>query len=85
MRGTLTAMEQLSRAIEKLGDSRMQREKIVIPDWALSKDLAWDFGGTVKYLEDCNKDELLYVCQVLCQQLKSVDVSEPIAELPSAA
>lgn len=87
MRGTLSPMEQLQRSIEKLADSRMEKMKVVVPSWALSRDLAWDFGDQVKYLEDCNKEELLYVCQVLCQQLKSVEsVSSSALDLmPSAA
>ncbi len=87
MRGTLSPMDQLQQAIEKIAARRMGKIKVEIPAWALPRDLAWDFEGKVKYLEDCNKDELLYVCQILCEQIKSIEpvFSPALDHIPSAA
>jgi hypothetical protein len=72
MRGGLGLSLHFERAIEAFTDARLKTEPVYVPNDVTSKELCWDFGdkGGIKFLEDCSKEELLYVAQVLCQKLK---------------
>lgn len=85
MRGSLAAADNFRDAIEKIADERMRGEKIYIPEKTPSSHLAWNFNGTIKFLTECNRDELLYVCEVLCKKLESSTGLPNINPLPSAA
>ena len=82
MRGALYERNPLEESIERLSDLRLGDEKIKVPNGTPSKALAWDFRGEVKFLDECSKEELLYVCQVLCQKLQPTNDSD---SLPNAA
>ncbi len=81
MRGQLSYRDRLSEVIASmLADTQtkedkqleaIKREKIFIPDNTPASHLAWDFGGEVKFLDECTKEELLYVCQALCNKIQS--------------
>lgn len=82
MRGGLGIGNYLENALEKLADARKRSEPVFIPHDFVSSQLCWDFSGTVKFLTDCSKEELLYVCECLCQKLaSSTSYSEHLEQL----
>jgi hypothetical protein len=68
MRGQLQGIDRLQASISNLVADVDRKREIKIPlDFEL-KELAWDFNGQVKFLEECSRDELLQVIKIICRR-----------------
>lgn len=75
----LPGNERLQKALYSLGlNMEAKREEISIPADFTMDELAWNFDGEVKYLNDCTKDELLYVIKILCCKLSFASITPSV-------
>lgn len=78
----LRGVDRLQASISNLAADVDRKREINIPlDFEL-KELAWDFNGQVKFLDECSKDELLQVIKILCRRFSYI--TNPTDDKPSA-
>lgn len=82
MRGLLQGASKLEESLNKLMAGVEKKTPVTIPiDFEL-KELAWDFNGQVKFIEECSRNELLQVIKILCR--KYADLTNPTDDRSSA-
>lgn len=82
MRGLLQGASKLEESLSKLMATFESKQTITIPTDFELKELAWDFNGQVKFLEECSRDELLQVIKILCR--KYANLTNPTDDKSSA-
>lgn len=72
-RGGLFAASPMEKMLTQLVENRLADQKVNVWEGCLSDELAWDFYGEIKFLNDCTKEELLHVCKVLVKKIQPSD------------